>query len=76
VKEANILLDSALVSNAAAAETLGRLDYQDYAHMFSTVLKKDGDDKEARRVSDKASQMIDRLDGADDHGKRLHKTAA
>jgi hypothetical protein len=76
VKEANILLDSALVSNAAAAETLGRLDYQDYAHMFSAVLKKDGDDKEARRVSDKASQMIDRLDGADDHGKRLHKTAA
>jgi hypothetical protein len=75
-KEACDQLDKALIGSPVAAETLGRIDYQDYTKTFAQILKKEGDDKEVRRVIDKSSQMVDRLEESETHAKRLHKSAA
>lgn len=75
-KASRDLLNSALMDAPDAVETLGRVDYAYYTDKFSATLKKQGDDKDARRVSDAAAQAISEAETPKQHRTRERKSAA
>jgi hypothetical protein len=72
-KRAHTLLTDALLDAPEAVETLGRVDYEYYTDKFSAALKKQGDEKEARRVSDAAEAAISEANAP---SRSRRKTAA